>query len=162
VPVDSPRKRVLARRWVAAACVAAAAAGMFIAWRVDEKAQPCWAARQMIDFNRTAQASLKAKTHFAPAGSYEQDSVPTDADYRAWLDGLQQRADRVTGPDLSAHAHRAAELARQFMARMDQANAELGKQDPLTPQLPPSAKAAATINRQFGDQMGALEHACPA
>jgi hypothetical protein len=116
----------------------------------------------MIDFNRTAQASLRVKTHFAPAGSYEQDSVPTDADYRGWLDGLQRHAERVTAPGLSAHAHRAAELAREFMADMNQANAELGQQDRLTRQLPPSAKAAATINREFGDELGALQHACPA
>jgi hypothetical protein len=153
---------VLTRRWVAASCVAAAAVGMFVAWRIDEQARPCQTVRAFIDFNRSSQASLRVKTHFAPAGSYEQDSVPTDADYRAWLDGLQQRADRVTAPGLSAHAHRAAELARQFLAETNKANAELGKQDPLKPEVPPSAKAAGTINREFGDEMGALEHACPA
>jgi hypothetical protein len=66
---------------------------MFVAWRIDEKTQPCWAARQVIDFNRASQASLKTKTHFAPVGSYEQDSVPTTADYQAWIDGMRcQRA----------------------------------------------------------------------
>jgi hypothetical protein len=151
----------LTRRWVAAVCVATAAAGMFIAWRIDEQAQPCQTVRALIDFNRTTQASLKAKTHFAPAGSYEEDSVPTDADYQAWIDGMQQHANQVTAPGLSAHAHRAAELAREFMTDMNQANVEMGKQDPLRPDLPPSAKAAGGINREFDDEMGALEHACP-
>jgi hypothetical protein len=135
---------------------------MVVAWHVDEKAQPCWTVRQFIDYDRDAQASLKAKTHFAPAGVQgEEDTVPTDADYQAWLEGLQQHADRVTAPGLSEHAHRAAQLARQFMTVMNQANDEIEKQDFLHPHLPPSAKTAATINREYGAEISTLEHACP-
>ncbi|EFG78397.1 hypothetical protein HMPREF0591_1689 [Mycobacterium parascrofulaceum ATCC BAA-614] len=142
-------------------CVAAAGAGLVVAWRIDERAQPCWSVRQFIDFNRDAQASLKAKTRFAPAGSHEEDSVPAPADYQAWLDGLQQRANQVSTPGLSAHAQRAAALAREFMKDVDQMNAELSKQDPLKPQLPPSAQAAGQVNHEFGDELAALTRACP-
>ncbi|MGE2817943.1 hypothetical protein ACQI5H_22780 [Mycobacterium heidelbergense] len=117
--------------------------------------------RQFIEFNRNTQASLKAKTRFAPPGSYGQDSVPTAADYQAWLDGLQQRANEVTAPELSAHAQRAAALAREFMKDANQMNDELGKQDPLNPRLPPTAKAAAQVNHEFGDEMATLARACP-
>ncbi|OOK65269.1 hypothetical protein BZL29_7780 [Mycobacterium kansasii] len=141
--------------------VAVAAAGLVVAWRIDERAQPCWSVRQFIEFNRDAQASLKAKTRFAPAGSYEQDSVPAAADYQAWLDGLQQHANQVKAPGLSAHAQRAAALAREFMKDVDQMNAELSKQDPLKPHLPPSAQAAGQVDREFGDEMAALTRACP-
>jgi hypothetical protein len=163
VTQPKPRRRVLThRRVLVFICAVAAAAAMVVAWRVDEKAQPCWTVRQFIDYNRDARASLKAKTHFAPAGVQgEEDTVPTDADYQAWLQGLQQHADRVTAPGLSEHAHRAAQLARQFMTVMNQANDEIEKQDFLHPHLPPSAKTAATINREFGAEISTLEHACP-
>ena len=48
------------------------------------------------------------------------------------------------------------------MKGVNQMNVELGKQDPLKPKLPPSAKAVAQINREFGDEMAALARACPA
>lgn len=142
-------------------CVAAAAGGLVVALRIDERAQPCWRVRQFIEFNRDTQASLKAKTRFAPPGSYEPDSVPAAADYQAWLDGLQQRANQVTAPELSAHAQRAAALAREFMKDANQMNDELDKQDRLRPQLPPSAKAAGQVNHEFGDEMAILARACP-
>ena len=148
-------------RWAVAVCVVTAAAGMFVAWRIDEQAQPGQTVRALIDFNRTTQASSKAKTHFAPVGSHEGESVPTDADYQAWIEGMQQHANQVTAPGLAAHAHRAAEPAREFMRDMNQANEEMGKQDPLKADLPPAAKVAARINREYDDEMGALEHACP-
>jgi hypothetical protein len=163
VTQPNPRRRVLTRRRVLVLlCAVAAAAAMVVAWRVDEKAQPCWTVRQFIDYNRDAQASLKAKTHFPAAGVQgDEPTVPTDADYQAWLEGLQQHANRVTAPGLSEHAHRAAQLARQFMTVMNQANDEIGKQDFLDPHLPPSAKTAATINREFDAEESYLAHACP-
>lgn len=159
---NSLRTRRTARRLLMMLCVAAAAAGLVVAWHIDERAQPCWRVRQFIDYNRDMQASLKAKTRFAPPGSYQQDSVPSDADYQAWLDGLQQRANQVTAPGLSAHAQRAAALAREFMKDANQMNGELGEQDPLKVELPPSAKAAARVNHEFGDEMATLARACPA
>lgn len=142
-------------------CVAASAAGLFVAWRIDERAQTCQSVRQFIEFNRDIQASLKAKTRFAPPGSYEQSSVPTTADYQAWLDGLQRRADEVTKPGLSAHAQRAAALAREFMNDANQMNDDIGRQDPLKSELPPSAKALARVNQEFGAEMATLARACP-
>lgn len=156
---DSTRR--IARWLLTVWCVAVAAAGVFVAWRIDERAQPCRSVRQFIDFNRDTQASLKAKTRFAPPGSYEENSVPTDADYQAWLDGLQRRADEVTAPGLSAHAQRAAALAREFIKDANRMNDDLGRQDPLKTELPPSAKAVARANQEFGDEMSTLARACP-
>ncbi|MDD4865692.1 MAG: hypothetical protein PHQ28_00740 [Mycobacterium sp.] len=158
---NSHRKRRAARLLLALVCVTVATAGLTVAWRIDQRAQPCWPVRQFIDFNRDTKAALKAKTRFAPAGSYEQDSLPTAADYQAWPDGLQQRAAQVTTPVLSAHAQRAAALAREFLKVADQMNDELDKQDPLHTELPPSAKTAARIEHEFSDEMAALARACP-
>lgn len=141
--------------------MAAAAAGGVVAWRINERTQPCWPVKEFVAFNRDTQASIKAKTRFAPPGSYEQDSLPSAADYQAWLGGLQQRANQVTAPGLSAHAQRAAALARDFMKAANQMNDELSTQDPLRPTLPPSGKAAAQINHEFGVEMDTLARACP-
>lgn len=161
VVANSVRSRGVVRGLLALVCLAAAAAGGVVAWRIEERAQPCWSVRQFIEFNRDTQASLKAKTRFAPPGSYEPDFLPAAGDYQAWLGGLQQRANQVTAPELSVHAQRAAALAREFMNDANQMNAELDKQDPLKQQLPPSAKAAGHVNREFGDEMATLARACP-
>jgi hypothetical protein len=156
------RRRVLTRRLVAALCVTIAGAGGFTAWHAHFRPPPCRAVHQFVEFNTAAQASLKDKTYFPPAGSYDEPRVPTAADYQAWLDGLQRHADRITAPELSAHAHRATQYARDFMTDVGRANAELGQQDPLKPHLPPTAKAAAEDQRKFGAEMAALAQACPA
>lgn len=157
-----PRRRVLARRVIAALCVTIAAAGGFAAWHAHFRPPPCRAVHQFVEFNTATQASLKDKTYFPPAGSYGEPRVPTAEDYQAWLDGLQRHADRITAPDLSAHAHRAAQFARDFMADMAKVNAALDQQDPLNRRLPPEAKAAAEDQRKFGAEMTALARACPA
>jgi hypothetical protein len=160
--MSRPRGRVLARGLIAALCVTVAAAGGVTAWHSHFRPPPCRAVRQFVDFNTATQASLKDKTYFPPAGSYDEPRVPSAADYRAWLDGLQRHADRITTPDLSAHAQRATQYARDFMADIERANAEIGRQDPLKTQLPPAAKTAAEDQRKFGAELAALVHACPA
>lgn len=159
--MDRPGKRVLTRRLLAALCVATALAGGFTAWHAHFRPPPCRAVHQFIEFNTAAQASLKDKTYFPPAGSYGEPRVPTAADYQAWLDGLQRHADRITAPELSAHAHRATQFARDFMADIAKVNDKLGQQDPLTPHLPPEAKVAADDQHKFGAEMAALARACP-
>ncbi|WP_231999932.1 hypothetical protein [Mycobacterium sp. 1245852.3] len=141
--------------------MATAAAGGVAAWRIHERTQPCWPVRQFVIFNRETQASLKAKTRFAAPGSYEPDSLPSAADYQAWLEGLQQRANNVTADGLSAHAQRAAALAQEFMQTSNKMNDEISRQDPLSPKLPRSAKAAAQISHEFGVEMDTLSRACP-
>jgi hypothetical protein len=86
VSVAHKRSRVqaLTRRWIAAVCVMAAAGATIVLWRIDEQTQPCRPVRALIDYNRATQDSLKAKTYFPLAGSYDEPKVPTDADYRAW------------------------------------------------------------------------------
>ena len=161
MPRNGSRVRVLTRRWLLALCVVIAAAGIVGAWRIHSHPPPCRAVRALIDFNRTTQASLKANTYLPPAGSYDEPRVPADADYRAWIDGMRQRANQVKTPSLAAHAHRAAELASQSRTVWKQVGAELDAQQPFTSQLPPSMKAYATINREFTDEMRTLEEACP-
>jgi hypothetical protein len=159
---DHPRKSRLARRWLAAVCVAVATAGGYTAWQIHVRAQPCWAVRQLIDFNRGAQDDLNAKTYMPPAGSYDEPRVPTEADYRAWTDGLQERADKVTAPGLAAHATRIPELARAFLEENKAANDQMRRQ-PISQQthVPPAANDMVSTNREFVAQLRALNQACP-
>ena len=79
---DHPPARMRARRWLAVLYVLIAAAGITAAWRIHVHTQPCWAVRQLIDFNRTAQDELKAK-HISrrpvPSASLECPPTPTTA-----------------------------------------------------------------------------------
>lgn len=154
--------RPLRRRWVAALCVGVLAGGIDVTWSIQSRAQPCRAVRAMIDFNRTTQASLQAKTRIPAAGSHDELTVPADADYRYWADGMRQRAGRVGAPGLAVHAHRAADLAQQSLTVMKQMQEQAAAQDPLSRQVPASAYTFAVINREFTGQMRALQDACPA
>ena len=139
-----------------------AATYMAVAWHVDQRAQPCWTVHRLIDFNDSAQASLKAKTHFAAAGSYEEDRLPTDADYQAWIDGMQRYADRVTAPGVSEHAHKAAALAAQLPAIRARFAAQTAQQKPGDPTgNVPAAREFAELNRNFNEEFAALKQACP-
>jgi hypothetical protein len=158
---DRSRRARLTRCWVAVACVLIATAGTAAAWRIHEQAQPCWAVRQLIDSNRTTQDGLKAKTYFPPAGSFDEPKVPTDADYRAWADGLRQRADRVTAPGLAGHAHRAADLAREFLDESKVVNDKTAQQPMGESRPPPEVNDLANINREFVTELRALDQACP-
>lgn len=159
---ERPRHARFARRWVAIACVLIAAAGALTAWRIHDETQPCWPVRQLIDFNRAAQDNLKAKTYMPPAGSYDEPRVPSGADYRAWTDGLAQRADRVTTPDLAVHAHRMPDLAREYLHLSNVMNDQISRQPVGQPtQLPPEANDVAKIARQFDTELRALNEACP-
>jgi hypothetical protein len=147
---------------VAIACVLIAAAGALTAWRIHDETQPCWAVRQLIDFNHAAQDDLKAKTYMPPAGSYDEPRVPTDADYRAWTEGLQQRADRVTAPGLATHAHRLPDLAREFLDTSNSVNDQISRQPVGQPtQLPSEAHDVAKIAREFDTELRILDQACP-
>lgn len=156
------RVQVLTRRWIAAVCVMAAAGATVVLWRIDEQTQPCHTVRALIDFNRTTQDSLKAKTYMPPAGSYDEPKVPTEADYRAWTDGMQQRADRVTDSGLAVHAHRLAELAREYLSANTLMNTQLNQQPVGEPSHgPPAAKEVVKTNREFTAELRALNQACP-
>ena len=69
--------------------------------------------------------------HIPAAGSYEEVSAPSDADYQNWVDGLERRAREVTAPELAPHARRAADLAGQLITLMHQVRSEGSAQDPF-------------------------------
>jgi hypothetical protein len=159
-PRPSPFTR---RRLAVAVAVAIATLYMVIAWRIDERTLPCATVHHLLDFNRSSQASLKAKTHFAAAGSYgDEDRFPTDADYQAWIDGMRRYADRVSAPGLSEHAQKAAALVARWPAIKARFAAQSEQQKPGDSIVNvPAAKEFADLNRGFNEEFAALERACP-
>ena len=74
----------------------------------------------MLAFNRTQIDGLNAKTHVPAAGSYEAATDPSELDYRAWVDGLADRAAKVTAPELATQATDVAKTAERLVrARLD-------------------------------------------
>ena len=145
-----------------AAAVLIAAVYMVIAWRIDERTLPCAIVHHLLDFNRASQASLKAKTHYAGAGSYDEDRFPTDADYQAWIDGMRRYADQVTAPGLSEHAKKAAALVAQWPAIKARLAAQSEQQKPGESIVDvPAAREFVDLNRDFNAESGALARACP-
>jgi hypothetical protein len=158
-PRPSPFTR---RRLVVAVAVVIATVYMVMAWRIDERTLPCATVHHLLDFNRSSQASLKAKTHFAAAGSYDEDWGPTNADYQAWIDGMRRYADQVTAPGLSEHAHKAAALVAQWPAIKARFATQSEQQKPGDTIVDvPAAKEFADLNRGFNKEFAALARACP-
>lgn len=157
-----PRATRWTRLGLAVLCTTLAASGVIERQRIHEQNQPCWAVRQFIDFNRTTQEILRAKTYWPPAGSYDEPRVPTAADYQAWIDGLHQRADRVTTAQYALHAHRASDLATESRIVWARVGAEGQAQKPGEHLWTvPSMKDLDRVEREFLQEMVTLNRSCP-
>ncbi|OBK43307.1 hypothetical protein [Mycobacterium kubicae] len=154
--------RTKRRRWIAGLFAVLLTAGIVETWLIHSESEPCRRVRALIDFNSSQQKHLHELTNFPPAGSSDEPTVPTDADYQAWADGMQQRAAKVTTPQLAPHAQRAAELANKSLAISKQLNAEMDARPFLDRSLPPSATAFMKLNEEFVGELRALDRACPA
>ena len=100
-------------RWrmaVGVVLVALVVAGFGVAHRI-ERSGSCHGVAELVGFDRSQQDYLESRMHIPAAGSYEEFSTPSDADYQNWVDGLERRAREVTAPELAPHARRAADLA---------------------------------------------------
>ena len=134
--------------------------GFGVAHRI-ERSSSCHGVAELVGFDRSQQDYLESRMHIPAAGSYEEFSAPSDADYQNWVDGLERRAREVTAPELAPHARRAADLAGQLITLMHQVRSEGSAQDPFDTELPPSAQAYAKVGTLFNTEMTTLKDACP-
>ncbi|MBN9635839.1 MAG: hypothetical protein J0H22_11690, partial [Actinobacteria bacterium] len=81
--------------------------------------------------------------------------------YRAWADGMAERAQKVTGDKVAAHAVQLATLASQFASALDAYRIAAQGRAPGAP-APTEAYQLSAINAQITEQMKALTDACPA
>src|SRR5215472_17484473 len=104
------------RRWWPAIGVAViAAVALVLSYTVfNRPSEECRPVKDLLDFNQ-AQAE-----HIASKTSGEQ-GVPTageDAAYQAWADGLAERAQKVSSPDLARTGTTVATLANEFVGKL--------------------------------------------
>jgi hypothetical protein len=88
-------------------------------------------------------------------------NVAQETAYRAWADGLAERAQKVNRGDLAVHAVQLATLASEFVGKLDDLRIAMqGK--PAGGQPPVEFYQANFISSQIDDQTAALKKACPA
>jgi len=118
--------------------------------------EECKPVKDMLDFN-TSQGEFIA--------SKESDSdpaVPTvaeDAAYQQWADGMAQRAQQVTEPNLAATAIQVADAASQFVAKLPRMRSESENRAPGTP-APPVWIEMTLLNQRIIDGLNELADAC--
>lgn len=119
----------------------------------------CAPVREMLSFNKTQIDAMNAKTHVPAAGSYESATEPSQLDYRAWADGLADRASKVTAKDLAGPARDAAQTAdRLVRAKLD--FDEQAKHTAPGAEAPPAAMAVTAFNDQYEAQVKQLGATC--
>ncbi|WP_142270956.1 hypothetical protein [Mycobacterium sp. AT1] len=119
----------------------------------------CAPVREMLAFNKSEIDALNAKTHVPEPGSSEAATDPSELDYRAWVDGLTDRAAKVTAPELAGPAKETAETAdRLVRARLD-FDAQSARTAPGAV-APASAMIVAAFNDQFEAQVTQLTKTC--
>jgi hypothetical protein len=117
--------------------------------------------RELLSFNKTQIDAMNAKTHVPEAGSIDAATEPSEFDYRAWADGLADRAAKVTAADLAGPASDMAHTAdRLVRARLD--FDVQSKHTAPGAAVPPAAMAVTAFNDQFEAQVKQLATTCPA
>jgi hypothetical protein len=147
----------LDRRWWAAIGVVVVAVAAFVL-RYTVFAGPseeCRPVKDLLDFNSSQAEHIAAKTG-------DEQGVPTvaeDAAYQAWADGMAERAQKVTSPDLARTATTVATLANDFVGQLSLLRAQAGSRAPGAP-APPAAYEMAALNARISDNLAELAKAC--
>jgi hypothetical protein len=122
----------------------------------------CAPVRELLSFNKTQIEALNAKTHVPEEGSYEAATEPSDLDYRAWSNGLADRAAKVTADGLADQAHDLAKTADRLVEARIDFNAQRDSTAPGAPGRQAAAMMVTAFNDQFEAQVSQLATVCPA
>jgi hypothetical protein len=131
-------------------------------FRDGRSSAECAPVRELLSFNRTQIDALNAKTHVPAEGSRETAIDPSDLDFRAWSDGLSDRAAKVTAEGLAEQAHELAQTADRLVGAKINLNAQIKATAPGAPGPPALAMVVTAFNDQFQAQVSQLATACPA
>jgi hypothetical protein len=144
------------RWWVAIGVVAIAAVALVLRYTVfDRPSEDCRPVRDLLDFNRAQSQHIASKTG-------DDQGIPTaaeDSAYQAWADGMAERAQRVTSPDLARTATTVATLANDFVGELPVLRAQAQARAPGAP-APPAAFEMAALNARISDNLNELSKAC--
>lgn len=144
------------RWWVAIAVAAIAAVALVLQYTVfDRPSEECRPVKDLLDFNRSQGEHIAAK-------SGDEQGLPSAAEdiaYQAWADGLAERAQKVTPPDLARTATTVATLANEFVGQLALVRTQAESRAPGAP-APPAAYEMAALNARISNNLDELAKAC--
>jgi hypothetical protein len=147
----------LDRRWWAAIGVAAivVVAGVLSFTVFDRPSEECRPVKELLDFSRSQAEHMDSKTG-------DEHGIPTvaeDAAYQVWADGLAERAQKVTSPDLAEKSKTVAKLANEFVAQFPVVRAQAQSRAPGAP-APPAVFEMMALNARISENLAELAKAC--
>ncbi|MUL66110.1 hypothetical protein BOO86_16665 [Mycobacterium sp. CBMA 234] len=149
----------LDRSWKIGVAVALTVVIGLLVWQTKFRGPTaeCQPVREMLDYNKAQAVQIESKIDKNSKG------IPTIAEetaYRAWADGMAERAQKVTANGVAVHAVQLATLASQFTSALDAYRIAAQGRAPGAP-APTEAYQLSAINAQITDEMKALNDACP-
>jgi hypothetical protein len=144
------------RWWVAIGVAVIAAVAAVLSYTVfDRPSEGCRPVVDLLDFNRSQAEHVASKT----GDEQGIPSVADDAAYQAWADGLAERAQKVTSPDLAQTSATVAKLANEFVGKLPVVRAQAQSRAPGAP-APPAAFEMAALNARISEKLAELAKAC--
>ena len=144
------------RVWLAIGVAVVAAVALVLSYTVfDRPSEECRPVKDLLDFNRSQAEHVASKTG-------DEQGVPTvaeDAAYQVWADGLAERAQKVTAPDLARTATTVASLANEFVGKLPILRAQTDSRAPGAP-APPAAYEMMALNARISENLDELAKAC--
>src|SRR5262245_25450604 len=140
------------RWWVAIAVVVVAVVALILRYTVFAgPSEECRPVKDLLDFNRSQGEQIAAKNGDA-------QGIPTVAEesaYQAWADGLAERAQKVTSPDLARTATTVATLANEFVGKLSLVRSQADSRAPGAP-APPAVYEMAGLNARISTNLEEL------
>ncbi|MEZ0051398.1 hypothetical protein ABIA30_002396 [Mycobacterium sp. MAA66] len=151
----------LDRKWkIAIAVVLVIVAALWIVRQTvfNQPSEDCKPVLDILSYNKSQAQFIDSKT------DKNSNGIPTIAQetaYRAWADGLAERAQKVNRGDLAVHAVQLATLSSDFVGKLDELRIAMQGRAPGAP--PPAEFYQANfVSSQIDDQIAELKKACPA
>lgn len=144
------------RWWVAIAVVVVAVGALILRYTVFAgPSEECRPVKDLLDFNRAQGEQIASKTGDAQG----IPSVAEETAYQAWADGMAERAQKVTSPDLARTATTVATLANDFVGKLSLVRSQADSRAPGAP-APPAVYEMAALNARISNSLEALAKAC--
>ena len=144
------------RWWVAIAVVVVAVAALVLRYTVFAgPSEECRPVKDLLDFNRAQGEQIASKTGDAKG----VPNLAEEAAYQAWADGMAERAQKVTSPDLARTATTVASLANDFVGKLSLVRSQTDSRAPGAP-APPAVYEMAALNARISNGLDELAKAC--
>lgn len=144
------------RLWIYIGVVVVVAVALGLRYTVfDAPSEECRPVKDLLDFNRSQGEHIAAK-------SGDEQGLPSAAEdtaYQVWADGLAERAQKVTSPDLARTATTVATLANEFVGQLALVRTQAESRAPGAP-APPAAYEMAALNARISNNLDELAKAC--